>query len=485
MRVDLVLAVLAVALVGAAAMPAQTIGVVLDDGKNIIDPFGTDDASTVNVFDADTDTVVGSVNVNLTTGSTAGGILSDCSLSGDAKTAFVGYINQDPGGSTSRELIAVDISTPGSPAVSTRIGISTSSVDTSITTDGKFVLVCDSVNNEAVSVVDAAAEASIGSYSGQLGCRAVEACSDGSVLIGRPGAGMLHRLSIDGAGKLTDTSESISGYAVQNVDCAPAAASAVFVSEGLDKVDSVAIPLAGVVDTETTTDGEGVVVLVHPDGKRVFVRSAGGDINVFDYDQATGVMTPPTVAFTFTIAAAAPTTTSSTFIEQGVDTMAFTPDGSKLYVVAGATVQVFNATDGSSAGSFGSFDSPTGICFARGAAGPPPVVEVVIDVNPEGDCIKNDGQGVIPVAIFGSADFDVTQIDFSTVELESLTVKIAGTGGNFQVEFSDLNLDGFTDVVVKIDDSASVLPSGDIEVTLTGALLDGTEFKGTATICVL
>ncbi len=233
---------------------------------------------------------------------------------------------------------------------------------------------------------------------------------------------MLHRLSIDGAGTLTDTSESISGYAVQNVDCAPAAASAVFVSEGLGEVDSVAIPLAGVVDTETTTDGEGVVVLVHPDGNRVFVRSAGGDINVFDYNQATGLMTPPAVAFT--IAAAAPTSTSLTGIEQGVDTMAFTPDGSKLYVVAGTTVQVFNATDGSSLGSFGSFDSPTGICFARGAAGPPPPVEVVIDVNPGGDCVKNNGKGVIPVAIYGSADFDVTQIDFSTVKLESLTALV-------------------------------------------------------------
>jgi hypothetical protein len=468
--------------VGVAAISAQTIGVVLDDGENIVDPFDTNDASTVNVFDADTNAVLGSVDVNLTAGSsTATGILSDCSLSGDAKTAFVGYINQDPGGSTSKELVAVDISTPAAPAVSTRIGIATSSVDTSITPDGKFVLVCDSINPEAVSVVDAAAETSVGSYTGQVGCRAVEACSDGSVLIGRPGAGMLHRLSIDAAGTLTDTGESISGYAVQNVDCAPAAASAVFVSDGLGEVDSVAIPLTGVVDTETTSGGEGMVVLVHPDGNRVFVRSTGGDIDVFDYDQATGLMTTPAA---FSIAAAAPNSASSSGIELGVDTMAFTPDGSKLYVVADTTVQVFNATDGSSLGSFGSFDSPTGICFARGAAGPPPPVAVVIDINPGGDCIKNDGKGVIPVAIYGSADFDVTQIDFSTVELESLTVKTAGKSGNFQVEFSDLNLDSFTDVVVKIDDSASVLPSGDIEVTLTGALLDGTEFEGTQTICV-
>ncbi len=61
---------------------------------------------------------------------------------------------------------------------------------------------------------------------------------------------------------------------------------------------------------------------------------------------------------------------------------------------------------------------------------------------------------------------------------------MAGQSGNFQVEFSDLNLDTFTDVVVNIDDSAPVLPSGDIEVTLTGALLNGAEFEGAQTICV-
>ena len=488
MRVNLVIAVLAVALVGAAAMPAQTIGVVLDDGKNIIDPFGglfggsNDDESTVTVFNADDDTLVGSVNVNPTTSPTATGILSDCSLSSDATTAFVGYINQDPSATTSKELVAVAISPLAAPAVSTRIGIATSSVDTSITPDGKFVLVCDSVNPEAVSVVDTAAETSVGSYAGQVGCRAVETCSDGSVLIGLPSFGMLHRLSIDGVGTLTDTGESIAGFAPQNVDCAPSAASGVFVSAGFSTVYSVANPLAGVADSEATTDGEGMVVLVHPDGNRVFVRSAGGDIDVFDYDQATGLMTTPAA---FTIAAAAPTTTSLTgSIEQGVDTMAFTPDGSKLYVVADKTVEVFDAATGSFIDSFGTFDSPTGICFARGAADPRPVLEVVIDINPGGSCINNDGKGVIPVAIYGSADFDVTQIDFSTVEMASLTVKTAGKSGDFQVEFSDLDLDGFTDVVVKIDDSASVLPSGDIEVTLTGALLDGTKFEGAQTICV-
>lgn len=493
MRVNLVIAVLAVVLVGAAAMPAQTIGVVLDDGKNKIDLiFGNDDASTVTVFDADTNTKLGSVDINPTPGATtAWGILSDCSLSSDAKTAFVGYIDLSAT-PTPKELVAVDISTPGSPSVSTRIGIATSSVDTSITPDGKFVLVCDSVNPEAVSVVDAVTKTYIGSYSGplegpgQVGCRAIEACSDGSVLIGRPSFGMLHRLSIDGTGTLTDTGESIMGFAPQNVDCAPAAASGVFVSDGYSAVYSIAIPLAGVTDSKGTTDGEGMVVLVHPDGNRVFVRSAGGAINVFDYDQATGLMTTPAA---FTIAADAPTRAStSTFpidIEQGVDTMAFTPDGSKLYVVAGTSVQVFNATDGSSLGSFGSFDSPTGICFARGAAGPPPPVEVVIDIQRGRKCVNNDGKKTIPVTIYGSADFDVTKIDFATVEMAGLTIEVDRKKGGFKVKFSDRNSDGIIDVVVKIDDSAPVLPSGDnIEVTVTGALLDGTEFEGTDTVCV-
>lgn len=45
---------------------------------------------------------------------------------------------------------------------------------------------------------------------------------------------------------------------------------------------------------------------------------------------------------------------------------------------------------------------------------------IAIDIKPgeTPNCINNNGQGVIPVAIWGSASFDASQIDSSTIELE-------------------------------------------------------------------
>ena len=56
------------------------------------------------------------------------------------------------------------------------------------------------------------------------------------------------------------------------------------------------------------------------------------------------------------------------------------------------------------------------------------LVPVRIDIQPGAGvgCINNDGHGVIPVAIFGSADLDVGWIDPATVTLESMDVRMVG-----------------------------------------------------------
>ncbi len=56
---------------------------------------------------------------------------------------------------------------------------------------------------------------------------------------------------------------------------------------------------------------------------------------------------------------------------------------------------------------------------------------VAIDIKPGSDpnCFNANGNGVIPVAILSSADFDVTLIDASTIELEGLAVRAVGKRG--------------------------------------------------------
>ncbi|OGM92425.1 hypothetical protein A2333_02545 [Candidatus Wolfebacteria bacterium RIFOXYB2_FULL_49_7] len=61
--------------------------------------------------------------------------------------------------------------------------------------------------------------------------------------------------------------------------------------------------------------------------------------------------------------------------------------------------------------------------------------------------------GVVPVAIFGSMTFDVHQIDPVTIKLANASAKLKGNGQPI-VSYSDVNRDGFIDVVVQISTQA-------------------------------
>lgn len=117
----------------------------------------------------------------------------------------------------------------------------------------------------------------------------------------------------------------------------------------------------------------------------------------------------------------------------------------------------------------------------------PCLILVDIDIKPGSDpnCFNNDGHGVIPVAILGAADFDVTQVDPSTVQLEGLSVASKGKSGKLMAHIEDVNGDGFDDLVLQIEDVAGTFTSGSGTATLTGNLFDGTPFEGSDDICVV
>jgi hypothetical protein len=114
-------------------------------------------------------------------------------------------------------------------------------------------------------------------------------------------------------------------------------------------------------------------------------------------------------------------------------------------------------------------------------------IEVTIDIKPGSDpnCFNNNGHGVIPVAILGSTDFDVTQIDASTIQLEGLVVKAVGKSSKLLAHIEDVNKDGFGDLVVQIEDIGGVFSPGDTTATVTGKLYDGTLFVGTDSIRIV
>jgi len=107
-------------------------------------------------------------------------------------------------------------------------------------------------------------------------------------------------------------------------------------------------------------------------------------------------------------------------------------------------------------------------------------IPVLIDIKPgsSDNPINNNGHGVIPVAILGSATFDVSAIDIASVSLQGLTVKTTGKGKHALHHFSDVNADGYIDLFCQIDDSEIVFSEGDTVAELRGQLTNGADFRG-------
>ncbi len=113
-------------------------------------------------------------------------------------------------------------------------------------------------------------------------------------------------------------------------------------------------------------------------------------------------------------------------------------------------------------------------------------VVVDIDIKPGSDpnCFNINGHGVIPVAILGSGTFDVSNVDQSSLSFGGLNVRVRGNKGPL-CGLEDTNSDVIYDLVCHFEDDASNWNVGGGTATLTGMLLDGTDFEGTGSICVV
>ena len=111
---------------------------------------------------------------------------------------------------------------------------------------------------------------------------------------------------------------------------------------------------------------------------------------------------------------------------------------------------------------------------------------VDIDIKPGSDPngFNVNGHGVIPVAILGSSTFDVTLVDPSTLLFGGLAVRVRGNKGPL-CNFEDSDGDTILDLVCHFEDDSTNWAPGDGQATLTGMLLDSTEFEGADSICVV
>ncbi len=104
-------------------------------------------------------------------------------------------------------------------------------------------------------------------------------------------------------------------------------------------------------------------------------------------------------------------------------------------------------------------------------------IEVDIDIKPDSfpNSINTKSKGNIPVAVLGSASFDVNDIDRSTLAF--------GPGGATPVHndlghLEDVNNDGFTDLVSHYATQDTGLAVGDTEACVTGTTTGGQAFEG-------
>ena len=110
---------------------------------------------------------------------------------------------------------------------------------------------------------------------------------------------------------------------------------------------------------------------------------------------------------------------------------------------------------------------------------PVEVPDVDIDLKPGScpNCVNPDSRGRVAVAILGSADLDVLDVDQDTVQLEGVSAQ--------RCSVEDVNDDGFSDLVCHFKTLEVTWPQNEAcaDVRLTAELNDGTPIEGIDLAC--
>ena len=128
-------------------------------------------------------------------------------------------------------------------------------------------------------------------------------------------------------------------------------------------------------------------------------------------------------------------------------------------------------------------------------------IDVNLDIKPRScpNPLNVKSKGVLPIAILGTQDFDVTDIDPATVQLEGVApvrwaledVSTPVSDPQDDCDCTEEGGDGFADLTLKYKNQEIVVKLGEVNdgdelvLTLTGELLDGTTIEGYDCIVVL
>ena len=115
---------------------------------------------------------------------------------------------------------------------------------------------------------------------------------------------------------------------------------------------------------------------------------------------------------------------------------------------------------------------------------------IIVDIDIKPGCTPNainlGSNGVIPVAILSTPDFDATTVNPDTVSLAGSGVAVRGKGNKSLTSQDDVNGDGLLDMIVKVE-TENLDPDTfqDGHAILTGLTTDGIEFTGSDSITIV
>ncbi len=106
-------------------------------------------------------------------------------------------------------------------------------------------------------------------------------------------------------------------------------------------------------------------------------------------------------------------------------------------------------------------------------------IEIEIRPGSDVDTINPASRGVIPVAVLGSADFDVSEVNVSKLAFGPDFAPQSGAGRSLR---RDVNSDGFVDLMARFRIGESGIEAGDTDACISGEMIDGVPFLGCAAI---
>ena len=113
------------------------------------------------------------------------------------------------------------------------------------------------------------------------------------------------------------------------------------------------------------------------------------------------------------------------------------------------------------------------------------MIDVDIKPGSEGNPVNLKSRGVIPVAILGSGAFDVHDVDTDTLAFGPAGAIGAAPAHAKGGHLTDVNDDGFTDLLSHYRTQETGLATEDTEACVAGETFDGTPFEGCDSILIV